>query len=72
MKTFYQWVEVKKLPLPELDENTKRAGIAHWAYPSAAARGQYSDLYFASKAADHGVKMSKKPNDKAPADTAAK
>lgn len=66
MNTFYQWIEERKLTLPEIKENTKRAGIAHWAYPSAyAGRGYaYPDGYFMPHAADAGVKMSKKPNDK--------
>lgn len=69
LKTFKQWAESKKLPLnfPELKENTKRAGIAHWAYPSAVVRAQYPDGYFTPIAADAVQKMSKKPNDKAPA-----
>jgi hypothetical protein len=72
MKTFIQWAEEKKLDLPPLGENTKRAGIAHWAYPSAyAGRGYaYPDGYFMPHAADAMFKMSKKPNDKAaPANT---
>ena len=71
MKTFIQWTEMKKLPLPELEENTKRAGIAGWAYPSAySGRGYaYPDGYFAPIAADHGVKLKSKPRDVAPPDS---
>jgi hypothetical protein len=73
MKTFHQWVEEKKLTLPEIKENTKRAGVASWAYPSAySGRGYaYPDSYFMPIAADAMFKMKSKPNNKAPADTAA-
>jgi len=78
MKTFLQWAEERKLPLPDIKENTKRGGLWHHAYPSAYVRGQYPDEYFMPIAADAGVKMGyasskngKKPNDKAPADSAA-
>lgn len=66
MKTFYQWIESKNLPLPSIKENTKRAGIAHWAYPSAyAGRGYaYPDGYFMPNAADAAFKMNKSPKDK--------
>lgn len=72
MKTFIQWAEAKNLPLPEIKENTKRAGIASWAYPSAyAGRGYaYPDGYYMPHAADAAFKMKSKPNDKAPASTA--
>jgi len=57
MKTFLQWAKANKLELPVLGEDTKRGGIASWAYPDAYVRSQYPDLYFAPTAADHGVKM---------------
>ena len=59
MKTFIQWAgEVKKeLPVYMQDENTKRAGIASWAYPDAYARQQYPDGYFMPHAADAMFKM---------------
>lgn len=57
MKTFLKWAESNKLDLPPVIENTKRGGIASWAYPDAYARGQYPDLYFAPIAADHQVKL---------------
>lgn len=60
MKTFYQWAEEKKLDLPAVAENTKRSGIAHWAYPDAYARQQYPDGYFTPIAADAIQKMGKK------------
>lgn len=72
MKTFLKWTEEKHLDLPLLHEKTARSGIAWWMYSSGVVRHQYPDLWFASAAADHGVKMLKQPNDKAPADTAAK
>lgn len=61
MKTFIQWAgEVKKeLPLYTQDENTKRAGIAYWAYPDAYVRQQYPDGYFMPIAADAMQKMGK-------------
>lgn len=72
MKTFYQWAEAKKLTLPEFNENTKRAGIASWAYPSGyAGRGLYPDSYFMPYAADAAFKMKSKPKDKAPQNSAA-
>lgn len=64
MKTFYQWAEEKKLKLPEFNENTKRAGIAHWAYPDAYVRQQYPDNYFMPIAADAVQKMGKKKVDR--------
>ena len=61
MKKFLQWVQDKNLDvsLPQ-EENTKRAGMAHWAYPDAYARKQYPDSYFMPKAADAVQKMGKK------------
>jgi hypothetical protein len=46
MKSFIQWMEA-----------TKRAGIAHWAYPDGYIRSHYSDLYFTPSAADAIQKM---------------
>ena len=60
MKTFIQWAEKaqKELPLFEpIGENTKRAGIARWAYPDAYTRSQYPDAYFMPIAADAMQKM---------------
>lgn len=59
MKTFIQWAGdgKKELPLYITDENTKRAGIASWAYPDAYARQQYPDGYFMPVAADALFKM---------------
>lgn len=61
MKTFIQWAgEVKKeLPVYNQDESTKRAGIAHWAYPEAYAK-HYPDGYFMPSAADAMQKLGKK------------
>jgi hypothetical protein len=78
MKTFIQWAEVvkKELPLYMQDENTKRAGIAHWAYPDAYVRSQYPDGVFMPYAADAMFKMGigagkkHEPSRKAPADAA--
>lgn len=59
MKTFIDFCgETKKeLPVYAVDEDTKRAGIAHWAYPDAYVRQQYPDLYFTPTAADAVQKM---------------
>ena len=61
MKTFVQWAgdEKKELPVYQQEEagSTKRAGIAHWAYPDAYVRQQYPDLYFTPIAADAPFKM---------------
>jgi len=73
MNTFLQWAEKEKreLPLFGVDENTKRAGIMHWAYPDAYVRQQYPDLYFTPIAADAEWKMGKhQPNRKAPSKNA--
>jgi hypothetical protein len=59
MKTFSQWAKANNLELPVV-EDTKRGGIAHWAYPDAYVRSQYPDLYFAPTAADHAQKLGKK------------
>jgi hypothetical protein len=47
MMTFLQW----------LSEATRRAGIAHWAYPDGYIRSHYPDLYFMPTAADAIQKM---------------
>lgn len=65
MLTFEQYAEKKNIPLPKIDENQRRAGIAHWAYPSGYARHQYPDGYFMPTAADARQKMDKQPKDKA-------
>jgi hypothetical protein len=68
MKSFLNWAgdNKRELPLYKQDENTKRAGIAHWAYPDAYVRQQYPDLYFTPHAADAVQKMGNhKPNRKA-------
>lgn len=73
MKTFIQWAgeEKKQLPLYTTDENTKRAGIAHWAYPDAYVRQQYPDGYFMPHTADAMQKMGKhSPSRKAPSNEA--
>ena len=73
MNTFIQWAgdTKKELPLYKHDENTKRAGIMHWAYPDAYVRQQYPDLYFTPHAADAIQKMgSHQPSRKAPSDSA--
>lgn len=61
MKKFIQWAgETKKeLPVYQQDENTKRAGIARWAYPEAYVKSQYPDGYFMPIAADALQKMGK-------------
>ncbi len=43
---FIKWCESNKLPLPTVDENTKRAGLSQ-EYPSGYVRSQYPDAYFA-------------------------
>lgn len=56
MNTFIQWAGTtkKELPVYQHDENTKRAGIAKWAYPDAYAGRNYAypDGYFTPHAAD--------------------
>jgi hypothetical protein len=47
MKTFSEW----------LNENTKRSGIAHWAYPDGYIRSHYPDGHFMPSAADALQKM---------------
>ena len=59
MKTFIDFCgeSKKELPVYGVDEDTKRAGIMHWAYPDAYVRQQYPDLYFTPTAADAVQKM---------------
>lgn len=57
MHTFTKWAEENKLELPAVSEDTKRGGIASWAYPDAYVRSQYPQLYFAPTAADHMQKL---------------
>lgn len=46
------------MQLPAVSESaTRRAGIAHWAYPDGYCRSHYPDLYFMSGAADAILKM---------------
>lgn len=69
VNTFMKWAEEEKkeLPLWKYEEDTKRAGIAHWAYPDAYVRQQYPDAYFMPSAADAQQKMGKhQPSRKAP------
>jgi hypothetical protein len=73
MKKFVDWAaeSKKELPAYQVDEDTKRAGIAFWAYPDAYVRSQYPDIYFTPYAADALQKMGKhQPNRKAPSDQA--
>ena len=58
MKTFTKWAEANKLELPPIAEGaTRRAGIAHWAYPDGYIRSHYPDQYFMPTAADAIFKM---------------
>lgn len=68
MKTFIEFCGAtkKELPLYKTDEATRRAGIAHWAYPDSYVRSHYPDLYFTPTAADAVQKMGDhKPSHKA-------
>jgi len=62
MKSFIQWAETakKELPVYSTDENTKRSGIAHWAYPDGYVRSQYPSNYFTPIAADAPQKLGDK------------
>jgi hypothetical protein len=62
MKKFIDWAgeNKKELPLFKWDENTKRAGIARWAYPDAYVAAQYPESYFMPIAADALVKLKSK------------
>lgn len=58
MKTFVKWAEANKFDLPPMSEGaTRRAGIAHWAYPDGYIRSHYTDGYFMPTAADAIFKM---------------
>lgn len=58
MKNFVDWVkEEKKEDLSLILEKTKRAGIAHWAYPKGYVKSQYPGEYFVPIAADAIQKM---------------
>lgn len=60
MKKFLDWAGENKKELPlfaPLGEDTKRGGIAYWAYPDAYVRQQYPDLYFVPTSADALFKM---------------
>lgn len=64
MKSFLDWAGENKKELPlfkNVDEDTKRGGIAHWAYPQAySGRGYaYPDGYFLPSAADALQKLGK-------------
>lgn len=62
MKTFLDWASHNKLELPPIVEGaTKRAGIAHWAYPDGYIRSHYPDLWFTPSSADAIFKMSPGP-----------
>lgn len=63
MKTFLKWAESNKLTLPPVSEDTKRGGIATWAYPDAYVRSQYPDLYFTPTAADAPFKLKGRKKD---------
>ena len=60
MKTFIQWAGDQKHELPVYTQEegaTRRAGIAHWAYPDGYIRSHYPDGYFMPTAADAIFKM---------------
>lgn len=64
MRTFIQWAgdSKKELPVYTKEESaTKRAGIAHWAYPDGYIRSHYPDLWFTASAADAIQKMAPGP-----------
>jgi hypothetical protein len=65
MNTFIQWAGENQKELPVYSQNetgaTRRAGIAHWAYPDGYVRSHYPDLYFTPGAADAIQKMSPGP-----------
>lgn len=67
MKSFKQWAKTQNLELP-LVEKTARAGIAHWAYPDAYKRAQYTGGYFTPIAADALIKMGSNANDESKVD----
>lgn len=43
VSNFIKWCENKSLPLPSVDENTKRAGASQ-EYPDGYIRSQYCDI----------------------------
>jgi hypothetical protein len=58
MHSFIEWAAENKLELPAVSEGaTRRAGIAHWAYPDGYIRSHYPDGYFMPTAADALFKM---------------
>lgn len=69
MKTFIEFCGETKKELPVYEKisegATRRAGIAHWAYPDGYVRSHYTAGYFMPSAADAVQKMGKKVNDSA-------
>ena len=67
MKTFFEFCKENKRELPvwKMDEvgGTRRAGIAHWAYPDGYVRSHYPAGYFMPTAADALHKMGPKVDD---------
>lgn len=68
MKSFIDWAEKEKKELPlfePMGENTKRGGIATWAYANYP-RDAYPNAYFLPSAADaiQKLQISKKNKDK--------
>lgn len=67
MKTFIEFCGETKKELPvyqTMDEGTtRRAGIAHWAYPDGYIRSHYTAGYFMPTAADALQKMGPKKDD---------
>ena len=46
LNDFVNWCASKNLPLPAVEENTKRAGLSQ-EYPDGYVGSQYPDAYFA-------------------------
>lgn len=69
MKTFIEFCGETKKELPvyqTIDEGaTRRAGIAHWAYPDGYIRSHYSAGYFMPTAADALQKQGPKAKENA-------
>lgn len=66
MKTFIDFCIETKKELPIYEESaTKRAGIAHWAYPDGYIRSHYPAGYFMPSAADALQKMGPKSDESA-------
>lgn len=67
MKTFIEFCinNKKELPVWKIDEvgGTRRAGIAHWAYPDGYIRSHYPASYFMPTAADALQKMGPKTDE---------